>query len=149
LNVAVAVWKSQCQGDKTILIMPRLFNKHYTRAEAQALLPLIRLWLKRIFQLCKELEKAEERVNKIMKSGCDAGGPLVNSWLRTQADLKDVMLEFQRREIQIKDLERGLLDFPAIVDGKEVFLCWEDGEEDIEFWHDIDSGYAGRQRLDA
>jgi hypothetical protein len=129
--------------------MPRLFNKHYTRAEAQALLPLVRLWLKRIFQLCKELQKAEERVNKIMKSGCDVGGPLVNSWLRTQADLKDVMLEFQRREIQIKDLDRGLLDFPAIVDGKEVFLCWEDGEEDIEFWHDIDTGYAGRQRLDA
>ena len=128
--------------------MPRLFNKHYTRAEAQALLPLVRLWLKRIFQLCKELQKAEDRVNKLMVPGCDVGGASVNSWLRTQADLKDVMMEFQRREIQIKDLQRGLLDFPAIVDGKEVFLCWEDGEEDIEFWHDIDTGYAGRQRLD-
>ena len=83
----------------------------------------------------------------MMKPGRDVGGPTINSWLRNLAALKDVMMEFQRREIQIKDLHRGLLDFPAIIDGKEVFLCWEDGEEDIEFWHEVDSGYAGRKRL--
>jgi hypothetical protein len=47
----------------------------------------------------------------------------------------------------LKDLERGLIDFPAIIGGKEVFLCWEQDEEDIEFWHDLDAGYAGRERL--
>ena len=53
------------------------------------------------------------------------------------------MLEFQRREIQVKDIDRGLIDFPALLGGKEVFLCWEQDEEDIEFWHDLDAGYAG------
>ena len=43
--------------------------------------------------------------------------------------------------------ERGLVDFPAILAGREVFLCWEQDEEDIEFWHDLASGYAGRERL--
>ena len=55
--------------------------------------------------------------------------------------------EFQRREIQVKDIDRGLMDFPAIIGGKEVFLCWEQDEEDIEFWHELDAGYAGRERL--
>jgi hypothetical protein len=123
------------------------FKKHYTLAEARALLPLVRLWLKRIVQLCRELQKSEARVAKLMAPGVDVGGTCVNSLLRTQAELKEVIFEFQRREIQIKDLQRGLLDFPAIVQGKEVFLCWEEGEEDIEFWHELDTGYAGRKKL--
>ena len=127
--------------------MSHQFNKHYTRSEVRALLPLVRLWLKRIVQLCNELQKAERRVAKLMGPGLDVGGPAVNSLLRTQADLKQVMLEFQHREIQIKDLQRGLLDFPAIIDGKEVFFCWEEGEDDIEFWHELDTGYAGRKKL--
>jgi hypothetical protein len=63
------------------------------------------------------------------------------------ADFRGAMAEFQRREILIKDIDRGLVDFPAIIGGKEVFLCWEKDEEDIEFWHDLDTGYAGRERL--
>ena len=82
-----------------------------------------------------------------MAPGSDLGGELVNTWVRTLADLEDVLLEFQRREIQVKDLERGLVDFPALIGGKEVFLCWEQDEEDVEFWHDLDAGYAGRERL--
>jgi len=62
-------------------------------------------------------------------------------------NIKEVLLEFQRREIQIKDLDRGLIDFPAVIGGREVFLCWEQGEADIEFFHDLDAGYAGRERL--
>ena len=71
----------------------------------------------------------------------------MNTWVRTLADLEEVLLEFHRREIQVKDLERGLVDFPAMLGGKEVFLCWEQDEEDIEFWHELDAGYAGRERL--
>jgi len=123
------------------------FKKHYTRDEARALLPHVRLWLKRILQLREELQKAEERLNHLIEPGRDVGGPLVSTWLRTLADMKDVLAEFSRREIQIKDLERGLLDFPAVIGGNEVFLCWELGEEDIEFWHDLDTGYAGREKL--
>jgi len=123
------------------------FNKHYTREEARALLPHVRLWLKRIVQVREELQKIEESLSKLREPGRDLGGRLVNRWIRALADLKDVLLEFHRRDIQVKDIERGLLDFPAIIDGKEVFLCWELGEEDIEFWHDLDTGYAGRERL--
>ena len=128
--------------------MAHRYHKHYTREEARALLPQVRLWLKRIGQLRTELERLEERLTALMEPpGRDLGGEAVNSWVRTMADTREVFMEFHNREIQIKDLERGLVDFPAFVGGKEVFLCWEQDEDDVEFWHDLDTGYAGREPL--
>jgi hypothetical protein len=123
------------------------FETHYTRDEARALLPKVRKWLKRLVQLRNDLQKYDKRLGTIMKPGCDLGGEVVNEWVKALADVKTTLMEFQRREIQIKDLERGLIDFPAIIDDKEVFLCWEQEEDDIDFWHDLDSGYAGREKL--
>jgi hypothetical protein len=127
--------------------MPYQFHKHYTRDEARASLPQIRQWLKRLAQLRGALEQQEKRITGLMAPGCDLGGPLVNTWVRTLAEIQAVLLEFHQREIQIKDLDRGLVDFPALIGGKEVFLCWEQAEEDIEFWHELDAGYAGREPL--
>jgi hypothetical protein len=50
--------------------------------------------------------------------------------------------------IMIRDIDRGLIDFPAIRDEREVYLCWELGEDEITHWHELDSGYRGRQPLD-
>ena len=128
--------------------MAHQFQKHYTRKEARALLPQIRRWLAQLAEQRQELQKREKRLQELMTPGRDVGGPLVHSWLRSMADVQTLLLEFYRREIQIKDLERGLIDFPALIHGKEVFLCWEKSEADIGFWHDIESGYAGREKLE-
>ena len=124
------------------------FKKHYTRDEARALLPQIRQWLKQMSRLQAEVRKCEERLSGLMAPGADLGGPLVNTWAKTTIELEAAFGQFQQREIQLKDLDRGLIDFPAIIGGKEVFLCWEQDEEDIEFWHDLDAGYGGRERLE-
>jgi len=129
------------------LQMQYRFEIHYTREEAQALLPKVRQWLDRLKQLRDDLDKYDTRITSLMGPGHDLGGDIVNKWICTLADMQAALLEFQRREIQIKDLERGLIDFPAIIGGKEVFLCWEQDEEDIEYWHDLDTGYAGREHL--
>jgi hypothetical protein len=129
--------------------MPNQFQKHYTREEARALLPRVRQWLEQLTQLRSELEKNNRRVDGLMASGQDQGGDLVNKSVRLLAEMKTLFQEFQSREIFIKDLERGLVDFPALIGGREVFLCWEKDDEDIEFWHDIDSGYAGREPLES
>ena len=127
--------------------MTHQFRKHYSRDEARALLPKIREWLKKLQQLRQKLAQQDKRIGQLLKDGNDLGGELINSWVRMLAEIKPVLEEFRRREIQVKDLERGLLDFPAIIGGREVFLCWEQDEDDIEFWHEIDTGYAGRERL--
>jgi hypothetical protein len=123
------------------------FHKHYTREEARALLPQLREWLARLSELRAQQAKLDERLAGLLAPGCDLGGSLVSSWVRTLAEMQSLIMEFVQREIQIKDIERGLIDFPAIIGGKEVFLCWEKDEDDIEFWHDLDSGFAGREPL--
>lgn len=123
------------------------FGKHYTREEATALLPQVRVWLARLNELRRELERSDKRLASLMSHGQDLGGDLVNRWIRALAEMQVVLGEFQKREILIKDIERGLLDFPALIGGKEVFLCWEQDQEDVEFWHDLDTGYGGRERI--
>ena len=124
------------------------FRKHYRREEAEALLPRIRQWLRRLNELRHEVDRSEQRISSMMRPGHDVGGDLVNLWIRSLTHMQELLGEFHRREILIKDLARGLLDFPAVIDGKEVFLCWEQDEEKVEFWHDLDTGYGGRERLD-
>lgn len=123
------------------------FNKHYTRDEARQLLPEIQTWIQRLVILRDRLEKAATRLERLMADGLDRGGDAVEEYLQIQTGAMEVLNEFEKREILVKDLDRGLIDFPAIIGGREVFLCWEHGDEDIEFWHDLDSGYAGRERL--
>jgi len=123
------------------------FKKHYTRDEARALLPQIRQWLQRLSDSRERLDRHDRRLASLLSGGRDAGGDTVNQWLKALAGIKETLGEFQCREIHIKDLDRGLIDFPAILGGKEVFLCWEKHEQDIDFWHDLQSGYAGREPL--
>lgn len=123
------------------------FRQHYTRDEARALLPQVRLWLEQLNTTRQRLLKADKRIAQILAAGDDVGGDLTNNQVKALAEIKALLREFEKREIQIKDLERGLIDFPAIIGGKEVFYCWETDDEDIEFWHDLDSGYAGREKL--
>lgn len=127
--------------------MKHHFEKHYSREEANALLPQIRQWLGTLNRLRQDLQRYEKRLSGLAGQGQDIGGDTVNNWIRALADMQETLVEFQRREIFIKDLERGLLDFPALIGDKEVFLCWESDEETVEFWHDLEAGFGGRERL--
>ena len=127
--------------------MPWQFQKHYTEDEARALLPQVCGWLDQLGQLKEQLARHDERLAARLAAGHDLGGDPASQWLKAVVAFKGLLEEFARREIQVKDLDRGLVDFPAFVGGREVFLCWERGEEDIEYWHDLESGYAGRERL--
>ena len=128
--------------------MPHRFTKHYTRDEARALLPQIREWLATLNRLRAEVDRYDQRLSGLSAEGQDTGGETVNRWIRALAGMQELLAGFQQRQIFIKDLTRGLLDFPALLGGKEVFLCWESDEDDIEFWHDLEAGYGGREKLE-
>jgi hypothetical protein len=127
--------------------MAHRFKRHYTVDEARALLPLVREWLQRLTSFREALARHEGPMERLLAAGHEVGGKPVVGWLTAFAGINGVLKEFQRREIQIKDPDRGLIDFPAFHQGREVFLCWEQGEEDIEFWHELDTGYGGRERI--
>lgn len=123
------------------------FRKHYSVREAEALLPQVEEWLESLAQLRDQLRKLDQLLANQLKTGMDLGGQRVNEQVRSIAKLQQVLSEFRSREIQIKDLNRGLIDFPHLRDGKEAFLCWEKGEEDIGYWHELEAGFRGRRPL--
>ncbi len=64
-------------------------------------------------------------------------------------EAKDTLAEIEAIGVQVQDLEEGLLDFPCVMDGKTVMLCWKLGEDSITHWHEPEDGFAGRKPLDA
>jgi hypothetical protein len=122
-------------------------RRHYTLEEARALLPWVVERLAALRRARDEL--GDEETRRPLLEGADgngggrAGKRVGEAFLALQAGAT----EFEERDIVLRDLDRGLIDFPALRDEREVYLCWIDGEDDIGFWHDLDAGFAGRRPL--
>lgn len=124
------------------------FQKHFTLEEARALLPELRRAFQDAHARGARVRKADEKLGNLLQTTrADLGGAPVTEMLMDLQQMRAQLERLEKLGVQIKDLDRGLVDFPAIRDGREVFLCWELEEDDIEFWHDIDAGYSGRERL--
>jgi hypothetical protein len=128
------------------------YHIHFTVAEARATLPELRKRLLRIQTLLAEIRREQERAGKtstlVMRG--NGKGPLLTGTGTQKEDAQRLIEEIAAQGIQIKDLERGLVDFPHFLQDNiqhEVFLCWHLGEDTIEFWHEIEAGYGGRQPL--
>src|SRR3954447_3395964 len=79
------------------------------------------------------------------RGGAWPGRPVARATL----ELQRAVAELQAADIVVRDVVRGLVDFPALRDGEEIYLCWLVHEPEIEFWHELDAGFAGRRRLTA
>lgn len=125
-----------------------LFEKHFAVDEAEALLDEIREILSEIHRLRISLDLQLADLEKLIKTadrngGGKAAGPYLDDVLRLSAAISRI----SSRGVLIKDLEQGLVDFPHIRKGEEVFLCWRLGEDRIGYWHSIDAGFMGRRPL--
>lgn len=129
--------------------MNNRFRHHYTREEARKLLPQVTEWLESLLRAREEMSKATVLLDGFLREGCDVGGALLQRYLNAFLELRCTLREFSRREIFVKDLDKGLIDFPSFFGGREVFLCWEMGEPDIEHWHELDAGYSGREPIES
>lgn len=127
--------------------MTRRFHRHYTVEEAQALLPRLRRSLARLRRLRGQMERYHRHLEKHYPDGYDLGGAACDDYVRQGLAWQELLRDLDRRCIVVRDLDRGLVDFPSLRDGQEIFLCWEEHEPCIAYWHDLDSGYAGRQPL--
>ena len=122
--------------------------KLFTLEEAKILLPdLKRLWamIRRNREVLRKLESEAKRASAQASSGGGilAGPRYATALTGTVENLQEIM----SLGVEVKDLERGLCDFPSWRDGRVVYLCWQFGEESIEWWHDTEAGFAGRQPL--
>jgi hypothetical protein len=122
-------------------------DRHYTLEEARGLLPWVRERLAALRDARARLTDAEAREALVGESGGNGGGRLGRQVGEAFVELRAGVGAFAERGIVLRDLDRGLIDFPSLREGREVYLCWIDGEDDIAFWHDLDAGYAGRQPL--
>ena len=124
------------------------FEKHFTLAEARAMLPQLRRLFAGLHARRKRASTAEAKLgHSLQQTGGDLGGALVSSLLTDLVAVDAEIRQLQERGVLIKDFDRGLVDFPSLREDREIFLCWELEEADIEFFHDVDSGYAARERL--
>jgi len=131
--------------------------KRFTLPEAESLLPEIGTILREAIVLKTRYLEAEQTLEAFAQRVAMQGGVLVDreTVLQNRADrdahgerLKSAVERLQEFGCVIKDLDIGLVDFPTLFRGREVYLCWKMGEPGIRFWHGMDEGFAGRKPID-
>ena len=124
--------------------------KLFTVEEANALLPVVQETLRKIQDLRKRLARYSGEA-KLAAEGAEHGGGGMQTGMHYAILLTDFTTEMAQLEsmgVQLKDFDRGLIDFPSMREGRVVLLCWQLGEGDeLEWWHDMDAGFAGRTPL--
>jgi hypothetical protein len=133
-------------------------SRTFTLNEAQTLLPVVEALLRRAQAAVTRNEELEHEMQQLSQRIFLSGGLHVDvtaaARLRAEREkavqeAKDSLAEIDSIGVQVKDLQQGLLDFPSLMDGKPVLLCWKLGEPAIAHWHTEAEGFAGRKPLDS
>jgi hypothetical protein len=131
--------------------------RHFNIGQAESLLVELSPELRRALTIKAELDKIASGLEAVSRRVSMSGGALVNRDELVQAKAKGEALAARLKEIiesvhgsgcLIKDLDSGLVDFPTLFQGREVYLCWKLGEEGIHFWHEVADGFRGRKPID-
>ena len=124
-------------------------DRLFTVAEAQTLLPRLRTLLgqigeewERIRELNPEIQKARDNapLDGFSKFGVE--------YVESVSHLLTLIHQIKDLGVLLKDADKGLCDFPYMKRGRVVYLCWQLGEDSIQYWHDIETGFTGREPLD-
>ena len=126
--------------------MPRYF----TVAEANALLPIIKPHIDQLVRSWHNLMLNQKQVVDLLQEHphVDMGGSFLSTIANDIIRSQNAMMTIQALGVQLKDPNTGLIDFPCMHNGQEIYLCWRRGEDEITFWHTPDAGFAGRRPID-
>lgn len=129
--------------------------RYFTREEAEALLPRISVVLRTIQEGRQHLRGLSQELEALHRRAMGNGHHLHGRIMRLQEEVEtlgqvlgNAVDELDTFGCELKDPDLGLIDFLSLRDGREVYLCWLLGEERIDYWHDLDTGFAGRQPLE-
>lgn len=132
-------------------------ERTFTLDEAHALLPILESLLRTAIEGKRLIEDVDKELQEVAHRVFLNGGtllkivPLARRKMERERALqrvKDAVAEIHATGVQVKDVDIGLLDFPCVVEGKTVLLCWKFGEEKITHWHGTSEGFAGRKPID-
>ncbi len=133
-------------------------KRHFSVEEANALIPGLEIRFAKVIQLRAQLRVAYEELERLgeppdteTRARSDGAPELRRARGRFRIlmeALGEELEAIERTGVTVKDLEIGLCDFLGVREGREVWLCWQYGEKQIRFWHDLDAGFAGRQPID-
>lgn len=132
-------------------------SRRFTIWEAERMLPQIREWMGEAVALKSRYDEAQQAMQALTERITLMGGVVAdrdraaqNKIVRDAAaqKLRDLLKSFEDSGCIVKDLDAGLVDFPTLFRGEEVYMCWKLGESSIEFWHGTEEGFAGRKPID-
>jgi hypothetical protein len=132
---------------------PKPKRKLFTVDEANAMLPLLRSILRDVTRLAHDLRERHQTLLRLQSSGNldkaheEEIQQLNEVFERDQERMREYEHELRSLHIELKDYDSGLIDFPCWMNGREVYLCWRLDEPTVAHWHELDSGFAGRQKL--
>jgi len=125
--------------------MPRYF----TPKEANEALVVIRPMKMEMMQIGDKIRTHQPELwSLVQKSAGNGGNSTLSKLLKDFDRLDELLHKVQDMGVHVKDLNTGLMDFPAWYNEREVYLCWKYGEDSIQFWHEIEAGFQGRRLID-
>jgi hypothetical protein len=142
-------------GEVATMAKPNRGKKYFTVTEANAALPLVRAVVRDITELARGLRERHERLTRVRPPERGHLGAAYQEELeqmraefeRDQERLEEYAQELRQLGVELKDMDVGLIDFPCQMHGREVYLCWRLGEDEVGYWHELEAGYAGRQKI--
>ena len=123
-------------------------GRHFTREEANAILPQLKEMLLRLRDSRDELTDQEAHDVLSEAAPANGGGDAARQVSVAFLEVRRLLGAIEESGIVLRDIDRGLVDFPALLEDREIYLCWELGEDEVSYWHDLESGYRGREPLD-
>src|SRR6185295_1710025 len=129
--------------------MASMPERIFTFSEATGLLPRLRPILEEVADEWNRVKGLNPQIQKARdKAQFDGGSFYGAEYIETVTRLVTLLQRIREMGVVLKDVDKGLCDFPYMKNGRVVYLCWHLGEEAIHFWHDIETGFGGREPLD-
>jgi hypothetical protein len=122
-------------------------RKHFTVVEANQTLPRLVRLMHALQHKLQWMSAHQPGGRPMSEHNIVNEGPVEPNYFRSLVTVRSIVKDVESMGVQIKDARNGLVDFPSRLYGRDVLLCWKLGESKVRFWHDPDSGYAGRQPL--
>jgi hypothetical protein len=124
------------------------FQRYFTKEQANQLLEVLQPLVSEMMEAAEVLLSHHPEIAPMLDKAINNGGiRKPGTALAVSLRVQDLATQIKSYDVLIKDVRNGLIDFPSKKEGRIVLLCWRYGEPEVAFWHEIDTGFAGRQAI--